>query len=243
VVISAELARTLWPGQAAVGRDLFVNMYNGLTARVIGVVADVRLFDARTPPRPALYLSASRYPSTVRDLVIHVAGAPPESIVPALRSTVAQLQPGLPLYAVQTLDDLLDTSLASDRFTMFLLSAFGVVALALAGIGIFGVLSGEISRRRKEIGIRLALGARERGVIVLFLRLALKRAAIGVLVGTAMAVAFARGMATLLFGVTAYDKASLVIVTALVLGVVIVSTVIPTLHTIRIARVAALREG
>src|SRR6185436_3299386 len=193
-----------WPGEPAVGRTVAITLNNGITGTVTGVAGDVHLFDARTPARPAIYLSTARFTSTVRDLVVRVDGEP-GSIVSPLGSAVAELEPGLPLYAVETMTDLVDRSLASDRFTTALLSAFALVALALAAVGIFGVLSGEIGLRRREIGIRLALGSSTRAIVVLFLRHALGRASLGIACGSLLALALSRGMTTMVFGVSAHD--------------------------------------
>ena len=241
-VISADLARTLWPDGHAVGRRLSVAMYNGITPEIIGVVAEAHLMDSRTPARPAVYLSAARFPSTVRDLVVRVDTAP-ESIVPALRAVVAGIDASLPLYSVTTMPRLVDASLASDRFTTLLLGVFGCVSLLLAGIGIFGVLADDVTRRRKEIGIRLALGARGSRVVLLILARALRRAAVGIAIGAALAFLFARGMETLLFGVTPSDPASFGVVAGLVLAIALVATVIPATHAVRRSPISALRES
>src|SRR6185436_3492922 len=114
------------------------------------------------------------------------------------------------LYAVQTMTDLVDRSLASDRFTTALLSVFALVALALAAVGIFGVLSGEIGRRRREIGIRLALGSSTRAIVGMFLRHALGRAAIGIACGLLVALGLSRGLTTMVFGITTHDPVTYV---------------------------------
>jgi putative ABC transport system permease protein len=241
-VISADLARTLWPDGHAVGRRLSVAMYNGITPEITGVVSAAHLMDSRTPARPAVYLSAARFPSTVRDLVVRVDAAP-ESIVPALRAVVSRIDPSLPLYSVTTMPRLVDASLASDRFTTLLLGAFGCVSLLLAGIGIFGVFADDVTRRRKEIGIRLALGARGSRVVLLILERALRRAIAGIAIGAAVAFLFARGMETLLFGVTPSDPASFGVVAGLVLAIAFVATIIPATRAVRRSPLSALRES
>jgi putative ABC transport system permease protein len=239
-VISESMARTLWPGEDPIGRDLEILINGVVTATFAGVVADLHLMDARTPPRPTVYLSASRFPGEQRDLVVRAAGTP-ESIVPALRAAVTALEPSLPLYRVTTLPRLVDTSLAADRFTTFLLGAFALVALTLAAVGIFGVFSADVAQRRKEIGVRLALGAGSSRVMFMLLRQSLARALAGVLVGTAVALIAARSMASLLFGVQAADPTSLVTVAAVLLAVATAATLIPAVQAIRLSPVSALR--
>ena len=241
-VVSADLARALWPGRSAVGRRVSLAMFDGITPEIVGVVGQVHLMDARTPAGPAVYLSASRFPDTVRDLVVRADGDP-ESIVPLLRSAVAAIDGSLPLYSLTTLPQLVETSLASDRFTMMLLSAFGIASLTLAGVGVFGVFAEDVSRRRREIGIRLALGARHSQVVAQILARALRRAAVGVAIGAALALGFARAMSAVLFGVTPTDTASFASVAAIVLAIALVATLIPAVQAVRRAPLSALREG
>jgi putative ABC transport system permease protein len=242
IVVSASLARALWPGRNAIGRRLATTMYNNLTAEVAAVVGDMHLMDARTPPRPAAYLSATRFPSTQRDLVVR-ADLAPEALVAALRTAVASLDPSIPLYLVTTMPGLVDASLAADRFTAFLLAAFAAVALAMASVGVFGVFSSEVTRRRKEIGIRMALGASGSGVVALLLGQAIHRAAIGIAAGAAIALVLGRGMGSLLFGIAAADPASFAIVSGIVTGLAVTATLIPAILLLRSAPLSALREG
>ena len=240
-VVSESLAYALWPGEDPVGRDIAIIINGGITATIAGVVADHHLMDVRTPVRPAVYLSAPRYPGAQRDLVVRASG-PPELLVSSVRATLAELEPSLPLYQVTTLPQLVEASIAADRFTTVLLGAFAVVALTLAAIGIFGVFSADVAHRRKEIGVRLALGAGSSRVVLLLMRRALARAAVGVLAGAAMALLLARSMASLLFGVQATDPVSLLSVAALLLAVATVATLIPALKALRLSPVDVLRS-
>lgn len=239
-VISESMARTLWPDQDPVGRELHIVINGGITATIVGVVGDVHLMDARTSSRPAVYLSASRFPSEQRDLVVR-AGGTPEAIVPSLRAAAAALSPGLPLYQVTTLPHLVSTSLAADRFATILLGAFALVAVALAAVGIVGVFSADVAHRRKEIGVRLALGARSSGIVFMLLRQSLARAVVGVIAGAAMALLLARSMGSMLFGVRATDPISLVTVAAVLLGVAVCATLVPAIHAIRQSPLTVLR--
>jgi putative ABC transport system permease protein len=241
-VISADLARSLWPEGSAVGKRLSVAMFDNITPEIVGVVGQVHLMDARTPPRPVVYLSASRFPDTVRDLVVRTE-ADPDAVVPSLRAALAAIDGSLPLYSVTTLPRLVDASLASDRFTALLLTAFGITSLLLAGVGVFGVFAEDVSTRRRELGIRLALGARPSQVVRQILARSMRRAAAGVAIGAAAALVFARAMSTLLFGVTPGDPASFATVAAIVLVVALVATLLPAVQAIRRAPLSALREG
>jgi len=207
VVVNEALARSIWNGNRAVGERLSLGIFDGIEADVIGVVGDVHLADVRTPPRATAYLSASRYTDASRDLVARTAGEP-DDIVPALRRTLAELDPVVPLAQVTTLEALVDGALASDAFITVLLGGFAVVALLLAAAGIFGVASNEMAGRRREIGIRLALGARPHGLVTQVVAQAVSRALAGVALGSLLGYAVARSIASLLFGVSPFDAPS-----------------------------------
>jgi len=239
-VVSESLARTFWPGEEAVDRPLGVDIYGRTTARVVGVVADVHLMDARTPPRPTVYLSAARFTSDVRDIAVRIDGNP-EALVPALRVAVAALDPSVPLYQVVTLPGLVDRSLADRRFTMWLLGLFAALAVTLGAVGTFGVFSADVVRRRKEIGIRLALGADRPRVVALLLRQSLVHASIGVIAGVAIPWLLARAATSLLFGVRPEDPLSFISVVALMLAVATIATLIPSIHAGRQSPLVALR--
>ncbi|HET6447528.1 MAG TPA: FtsX-like permease family protein, partial [Conexibacter sp.] len=200
------------------------------------------LMDPRTAARPVVFLSTARFPDTVRDLVVR-ADVTPESLVPALRALVTDLDPALPLYSVTTLPDLVDEALASDRFTTVVLAIFAAGALLLAGVGVVGVLAGDVTRRRKEIGIRLALGARGGQVVALLLRQVLRRAAAGALGGVMLAALLTRGMGALLFGVRPSDPVTLIGTAIAVVALALAATAIPAFAAMRRAPLSALREG
>ena len=242
VVVNETLARTLWPSENPIGRPIAINLFDGIEAEVVGVAGDVHLMDPRTPPRGTVYLSTSRHPGEVRDLVVRTEGDP-VSLVPALRSAVAAIDPGLPLYQAATLEQLVDESLARDRFTTSLLGGFALISLLLAGVGVYGVFAGDVARRRKEIGIRLALGSRRSGVILLILREALARAIVGVGIGVIAARVLARSMTSLLFGIGAADPLSYLAVAVLLIGLAAVATLIPAIQAARVSPLVAVRNG
>jgi putative ABC transport system permease protein len=239
-VVNESLAAAVWPGQDPVGRHLAIEINGGTTATIVGVVADHHLMDVRTPVRPAAYLSEPRYPDVQRDLVVR-GGVPADTLVSSLRAAVAALEPSLPLYQVTTMSQLVDTSLAGDRFTTALLGAFALVALMLAAVGIFGVFSADVTQRRREIGVRIALGAGSWRVVRLLLRRALARAMAGIVAGAIVALLLARSMASLLFGVGPADPASLASVAVLLLAIAGGATLIPALNALRSSPLDVLR--
>ena len=242
VLISQTAARALWSGKDPLGRRVQMGLFGGITAEVIGVVGDVHLMDARTLPRPAAYLAAARFPSETYDLLVRVEGEA-EAIAPALRSAVAAIDPALPVYRLTTMEHVVSTALASDRYTTFVLGSFATAALLLAGVGIFGVFSSDVVRRRKEIGIRIALGARPSSLLLMFLQRAFGRAAAGVVAGAALAWVVARSMTSLLFGVAASDPLTFGAVAATVIGLAGLATAMPVLRAVRLPAVETLREG
>jgi len=242
VVISESMADALWPQQNPLGRRLHLDLYNGITVEVLGIVRDVYLMDPRTPVRPVAYLSDARFPSETRDVVVRVNGDP-GAVVPFLRSVLAALEPDVPLFQVTTMPDLVDRTVASDRFTTFLLSAFAGVALLLGGVGVFGVISSDVARRRKEIGIRMALGATASTVVLMMVKQALLRASIGVGCGGALALVAAYSMRSLLFGVPPTDPLSFLLVATALLSLATVATLVPAAQALRSSPVTSLREG
>jgi len=240
VLINETMAALLWPGESPLGRPVRINLFDGTLAEVRGVVRDVRLLDARTPPRSTAYLALSRFPTSSLDVVVG-GDASPAAIVGSLRAAVATLDPALPLYRVAALRGLVEESLARDRFTTLLLSTFSVVALLLACVGIAGVFLADVARRRREIGIRRALGARTSAIVLLVLRRALVLAGVGVVAGLVVAVLVSRLLGSILFGVEPADPVSFLGVTAILLGVSAAAALIPGLTASRVSPLVALR--
>jgi putative ABC transport system permease protein len=224
-----------------VGHKLQMAVFENIAPRVIGVVGDMHLVDARTAARPLALLSADRFPDTDRDLLVRTANNP-ATIAGPLRALVAELLPGTPLYHIAPLREAVDRTFAADRFTTVLLAAFAAVALVLAGIGIFGVFSTDTQRRRREIGLRLALGGSAANVILLLLGRAVRRVAMGLLVGLVLAGALGQAMRSLLFGVSAIDPVSMAAVATGVAILTLVATLIPAARALRASPLSVLRE-
>ena len=240
VVINEILARTLWPGGNPIGRRLRLEMFNGITPEVIGVVGDVHLRDVRTPPRPTAYLADATFPSEVRDLIVRGRGDV-RALVATVRATVRGLDATVPVYQTEAIETIIGRTLARDRFTTMLLSGFALVALLLAGVGIYGVFAADVAERRKEIGIRVALGAPARGVVQLVMRRAANRALTGVATGAIAALLAARGMKSMLFGVESTDPTSFLGVAVLLLLVAFVATLVPAVRASRVSPLVAIR--
>jgi putative ABC transport system permease protein len=206
VVITDAMARRYWPGEDPVGRRVHFGRPESKNPwmTVIGVVNDVRTERPEDPARPALYRSLRQASGLSLALVLKTDGDP-RLLGAALAKEVRTADPDQPTYGVRPLDYLVTTAMASRRFTTQLLSAFALLALVLAGVGIGGVMAFVVGQRTREIGIRMALGARPESVVGLVLRQALVLAGGGALFGGAAAVMLNRLMSTMLFEVRPTD--------------------------------------
>ena len=239
-VISQTLARALWGGTTPIGRRVSLVLFGTTTAEVIGVVGDARYSDARTPPRPAAYLATNRFPSSERDLIVRGAGDPAALII-TLGATLASLDAAIPLYRATPLERTVNQTLAPERFVAALLSGFALLALSLAAVGVHGVLSGDVTRRRREIGIRVALGATRPEVYALVLRRALVPTIEGVAIGIAAALLLARGLSSLVFGITPWDPSSFITVVLGLAAVALAATWIPAWRASRVSPLEAIK--
>jgi predicted permease len=240
VVISRALAAALYKDQNPIGRTVAIKLFGTTNAVVIGVVGDLHLANARTPPRPTAFLSTTRFPSTERDIIVRGSGDS-GALLATLRQTLAAVDPTIPLFRQTSLESAVATTFARDRVTTVLLSAFAVLALLLAAVGVYGVLAADIARRRREIGIRLALGARRWSVPGMVLRRALTPAVIGIAFGLGVALLLARSMSALVYGVGVNDPASFIVVTMVLFAVAIISALIPAARATRVSPLEAIR--
>lgn len=232
VIVSQRIARQLWPDENPLGRQIVLwKGQNEVQAEIIGVAGDMRDWDLAGDPTYAVYIPFYGLPWTPLTYVIH-SPMPSDALVPMLRQTLAELDPTLPLGNIRTMDELVDNSVGARRFTMLLLVWLAVVALMLALAGVYGVLSYTVSRRRSEIGIRIALGATASGVIGLVVRQGMRPVVIGVGCGVLGATLLTRFMRTMLFGVTPFDLPTYLGVVALLVLAGAVSCYLPA----RVAR-------
>jgi predicted permease len=242
-IISASLARTLFPDGEAVGQRIgwgsAPDEDDWMT--VVGVVGDVRYTEVEAVPDPQLYQAHPQ--SAVRQMAVVVrTDGDPLAIVDPARNVVRSLDPLVPVYDVGTLNGLVDLALAGRRFTMMLFAVFGTVALALTVGGIYGVLAFVVGRRRREIGVRMALGARSGDVSGLVLGQGLRFVLIGLVLGGVGALGATRLLESLLFGVPATDPATFGAVAILLSLVGWAACWIPARRAARTDPMAVLRE-
>jgi predicted permease len=243
VIVSQRLASRLWPDEDPVGRQAVLWAGQGGDPGVIlGVVQDMREDRIEGEPTMAVYFPArGQLGGTSVDLVIHTSDRP-ERIVPSLRAALTSVDPGLPLYDVRTLEDLVNRSVAMRRFTMVLLSVFAGLALVLAVAGVYGVVAYSVVRRTSEIGVRLALGASPRGVLRRVVVRGMRPVCIGVCLGLIGMIGASRIMASLLLDVTIGDPISYFAATVGVMVAAALACYVPARQVLRIDPVVALRS-
>ena len=238
-VINQSMARYFWPGQDPIGKRFQID---GATnwLEVVGVVRDVHQRSLSDKLRPAFFVPYAQDPWASITLIVRTTPTP-ESLISAVQQAVTSLDSNQPLYRVRTLDAIVFLSVAEKRFNMLLLEIFAGIALLLAAIGIYGVISYSVAQRTSEIGIRMALGAQRRDVLRLVLGQGVKLAGIGILIGVAAAFALTRLMSSLLFGVGAYDPVAFAAAALILLLVAISACYIPARRAIAVDPMVALR--
>ena len=241
VVINETMARRYWPDADPIGQRLQVNWtHPEAHPEIVGVVGNVHLGTVDSDFRPMIYYVQAQDPSGSMTLVLrHTGGAAP--LTTALRATVRELDPNLPLTDVATMSSRLVQSTADRRYPMLLLSVFAALAVVLAAIGLYGVLSYTVSRRTREIGVRIALGAQGADVLRLVVGGGMRLTLIGIVVGLAGAALAARALGHLLYGVTASDPVTLAGVAVLLSAVALLAAYLPARRAARLDPVVALR--
>ena len=241
VVVSQRLADLLWPGENPLGRRIVLWKGQGdRPGEVIGVVGNMRERGLANDPTLAVYFSYYGSAFSPMQLVVHTTGST-EAAVAGVRTIAAQIDPGAPVSDPMTLDELAASSVASRRLIAQLLAAFAATALALALVGIYGVLSYAVSQRTNEIGVRMALGATSTSVLQLVVLQGLRPVAAGLIVGVVASLWIARVMVSLLFGVQPTDVVTYVAVALLLSGAATLACVLPARRAAAIEVTAALR--
>ncbi|MGA9244781.1 MAG: ABC transporter permease [Silvibacterium sp.] len=239
-VINEAMARTYWPDADPLGKRLKVRPAKPDWITVVGVIADARTESLAGARVPQLYQSA--YQTREKELAIFLRGQLNTATLPAqVREQVQSVDPELPVFGAQTLDDVLSASLSQRRFSMEIVALFAVTALLLAGLGIYGTISFLVSERTHEIGVRLALGAQRGKILEMVLRQGLNLAISGAAVGLAGALIVSHLMAGLLYGVRPTDPLTFVGVTLVLTVVALVACYIPARRAMRVDPLVALR--
>jgi len=242
VLVSETAARTIWPGEDPIGRPVSVGQggFWDDTAYVVGVVGDVRFFTLDSLPRADVYLPYAQSPSGRMMLFVRTPGSP-VALAGAVRRALHELAPELPVYDVATMESRVADATAYTRFSTALLALFAAVALALATIGVYGVISYVVAQRTREIGIRVALGATRRNVVGLVVGQGVAIAAAGAVLGIAGALVATKVLRSLLYDVAPSDPWTFAGVVALLAAAVILASWLPAHRAASIQPTEALK--
>jgi putative ABC transport system permease protein len=240
VVVNRTMARRFWPGEDPLGRRIRFGA-NRPWMSVVGVVGDVRQVQLETEPREEVYVSYLQSPVNTMTLVARTAGDP-ASYARTLRQAVRAVDADQPVYNVLTMRQVLGRAVAPRRIPAVLLNLFAGQALVLAAVGIYGVMAYGVSRRRHEIGVRLALGARRADVLRLVVGQGLALALAGVAAGLVLGLGLTRALSGLLYGVSRTDPAVFAGLSALLVAVALLASWLPARRAAGIDPMRALRE-
>jgi len=239
-LLSESLAHNLFPNEDPLGKRLNIAGAGAEWTTVIGVVNDIRHKGLDRETEPSVYLSYRQLPREMALLLRSAAG--PASLTPALRNAVRGVDPALPVYDVMTMNERLSNSFAARRFNLLLLGGFAALALLLAGVGVYGVISYVVTQRTHEVGIRMALGAQSSDVLRLFIKQGMAMVTLGVALGLIGAFALTRVMKSLLFDVSAIDPLTFACVALLLSLVALAACYLPARRASRIDPLASLRR-
>jgi len=243
-MINETMAGKFWPGGEALGKRFKLGGPDAPWMTVVGIVGDVRQMGLDVPVKAEMYFPYQQidmFWAAPTFLAIRSAGDPAD-LVAAVRREVRAVDPDQPISDVRTMEEILGREVAPRRLQMTLLAGFAGLALLLASLGIYGVISYAVSQRTPEIGIRMALGARPRDVLGMVVGGGLRLAALGVGIGLAAALALTRVMASLLYGVSTTDPLTFVSIPLLLLAVALAASYLPARRALRVDPVAALRS-
>jgi predicted permease len=234
------MRRKFWPDEDPVGKRLrFSPALPWIT--IVGVVADIRQAGLDTPPKPEMYLPAAQQPTFANWLAVRTYGDPAR-LAAAVRQTIRSVDPGMPIAAVSTMEEILDRETFQRRLQTTLLAAFAALAVLLASLGIYGVLAYLVSRRTQEIGIRMALGAAPGDVLREVLGQGLRLSAAGIAAGIVAALGVTRVLSKVLYGVTPTDPVTFFSVAMLLLLVALAASYIPARRAMKTDPILTLRE-
>ncbi len=241
IVVNESFARQFWPDQNAIGKHVVIGRWPQ-PAEVVGVAQDIRNKGLGQEPQAQVYIPFAQLPWSNMNLLVRSA-VPPANLTSAVRAQITAVDPDQPVTNIQTVEELMDSSRTQPRFIMLLLGAFSVTALALAVVGIYGLLAYSVAQRNQEMGIRLALGAESSDILRLILRQGLKLAVSGIAVGLFAALLLTKLMSTQLYKIGPRDLLSFTFAPLLFLVIAAVTSYIPARRATKVAPIAAMRES
>ena len=240
VIVSRELARRTWPGATAIGRRI-EEVGDTIWRTVVGVVGDTKQRTLGEDAEARIYVPVLQDPADFSNVVARTAGDP-LALLPGVRAAIWSVDPDQPVWGVTSMDGLLSRAMGQARFTTMLTGGFAALALLLAGIGVYGVMAYTVAQRTRELGVRLAVGARPSQVVALVLLSGVKVTVAATVLGLALALAAARLLQAQLFGVSATDPATFIAVSAVLAGMALLACWLPARRAGKVDPVAALRS-
>jgi predicted permease len=244
-IINETMAQRYWPNQDPTGKRITTGRFTSTDPNdwitIIGVARDVRQVDLAVEPKPQMYLTYIQADFFAPRHLIVKTKVEPMALAATVRKAVWDVDKDQPVSNIRSMEEVLSESIARQRFSMLLLGIFAAVALVLAAVGIYGVMSYSVTQRRNEIGIRMALGAQKSDVLKLTVGHGLKLVMIGVAFGLAGAFALTRLMSSLLFGVRATDPATFIAISVILVAVALLASYIPARRATKVDPLVALR--
>jgi predicted permease len=242
-IVNERLAQNYWPNENPIGKRFRFGAPNSDNPliEIVGVAANTKVSNIFAPPRMYFYLPLSQHYQN--QSIVHLrASGEPERLITAIRREISNLDRSLPIYEVKTFTAYLNDALAPQRLATFLVSGFGVLAVILAAIGLYGALSYDVSQRTHEIGVRMALGAQPRDVLRLIIRKGMTLTFIGTAIGIGAALVMTRLIESLLYGVSATDPLTFVVIAALLVLVGLLACYTPARRAIQVDPLQSLRS-
>jgi putative ABC transport system permease protein len=243
-LVNATLAKQFFPNEDPIGKRF---MFGHPSAKrepnwftIVGVVSDTKLYGLANPARLEVYTSSLQGPSTHMTLLVR-SKSDPASLLSSIRSAVASVDKDQPIFAITTMNQVVSSSISTRRITLILLGLFSGLALILAGIGIYGVIAYSVAQRTREIGIRIALGARRSDVLGMILKQGAKIALLGIAIGLVAAFGLMRLMASLLFSVSAFDPITFISIALMLAIVALAACYVPARRAMKVDPMLALR--
>ena len=241
VVVNEAFARRYWPGKDPIGRHVRLGDESGSPAQVVGVVRDGKYVTLGEDPKPFFYVPFLQRYESGATLHVRTTGDP-RGLLEAMRREVRALDPSLPVFDEKTMTDHLGLSLLPARLAAGVLGLFGFVALTLAAVGIYGVMAQAVRQRTRELGVRMALGARPADLLSMVLGQSMRVALLGLAIGLLAALGLARLVTSLLYGIGAADPATFVVIPALLAAVALLASFVPARWAMKVDPMVALRH-
>ena len=240
IIVNQRMAETIWPGESAVGKRVFIGAESRDAVEVVGVVKTGKYRALAEDPKPFFYYSMDQLRPRPMAMVLR-ASVDPRSLVGAIRSEAQAIDRRVPLSGVKTMDDHRTYALWAPNMAASFSVAFAVVAILLSAVGLYSVMAYVVSQRTREVGIRMALGANRSDVMKMITRQGMRLAAVGVVIGLLMALALAQLLSSLLIGISGYDVTTFILVPTLLSAVALVACYLPARRATKVDPLIALR--